>query len=164
MSRLAIIPICLVQIAGLVLAVSGCAAQEMRGGPPERPPPIRNLPQNLPPSIPTGSPAIAPRTAGTPAFTVDDAKAYVATHHIPMGIGREGKPEIIRAEFLSSREVSNRLNGATTGFPDNYPLCYVELQGPFTFSGPQGAKVTYNRGVLIFDAHTGNLVIGGGMP
>jgi hypothetical protein len=139
-------------------------AQEEKGKPAKEPPPIRNVPKNLPPTAPTGSPAIKPTTGGTPAFSVDDAKRYVATHHVPMGLSRDSKPVITRAEFLTSREITDRLHGAASGFPDDYLLCYVELQGPVTFSGPKGAKVTYNRGVLIFDAHSGNLIIGGGMP
>jgi len=154
----------LVLMIGCLFALSGCEAQEVKGGPPEQPPPIRNLPQNLSPTVPVGSPAITPRTTGTPSFSVDDAKQYVATHHVPMGMSRDTKPVITRAEFLTSREVSDLLHGAATGFPADHQLCYVELQGPVTFSGPQGAKVTYNRGVLIFDAQTGNLVIGGGLP
>ena len=69
-----------------------------------------------------------------------------------------------RTEFLTSREVKERLHGLTTGFAADHVLCYVELQGPFSFSGPQGVVATYSRGVLIFDAQTGNLVISGGIP
>jgi hypothetical protein len=147
---------------GCMTAVSVGDAQETRGGPPDER--IRNVPQPLPPSAPVGSPAITARTGGTPAFTVDDVKQYVATHALPMAASGDAKPAITRVEFVTSQTVSERLNGTTTGFPADYPLCFVELQGPFTFSGPGGTKVTYNRGVLIFDAKTGNLVIGGGMP
>jgi hypothetical protein len=155
----------LITVVGLVLAIVGLATissckREEEGGSPR----IQNLPMNLPPTMPAGSAAITPHIAGTPAFSVDDAKQYVATHHVPMGLREDGKPVITRAEFLTSTELSDRLHGATTGFPSNYPLCYVELQGPVTFVGPQGLKITYNRGVLIFDARTGNLVIGGGIP
>ena len=147
---------------GWLTALSVGDAQETRGGPSDQG--IRNVPQPLPPTPPLGSPAIRTTIAGTPAFTLEDAKQYVATHPLPMAAGRDAKPVITRAEFVTSQTVSERLNGITTGFPPNHLLCYVELQGPFTFSGPRGAKVTYNRGVLIFDANTGNLVIGGGMP
>jgi hypothetical protein len=153
--------VCGALTAGFV-AVFGCEAQEPKS--PEKPPVIRNLPENLAPTMPSGSAAIVPRTTATPAFTLDDAKEYVASHHLPMAFAGDKKPEVIKAEFLTSKQVSDRLNGLTTGFPDNYAVCYVELQGPVTFSGPQGSRVTYNRGVLIFDAHTGNLVIGGGIP
>ena len=147
---------------GWITLVSVGYAQETQGGPRDQG--IRNVPQPLPPTTPIGSPAITARTAGTPAFTVDDVKQYVATHALPMTPSQDIKPVIKRVEFLTSQAVSERLNGATTGFPADYLLCFVELQGPFTFSGPGGTKVTYKRGVLIFDAKTGNLVIGGGMP
>jgi hypothetical protein len=150
-------------IVGLVLVslavLSGCKKEEK-----QPPPPIRNLPINLPPTAPTGSPAIAVRGAGTPAFTAEDVKQYVATHPIPMGVRQDAKPVISDVEFLTSKQISDRLHGENTGFPDDYPLCYVELQGPVSFAGPSGTRVTYNRGILVFDAHSGNLVMGGGVP
>jgi hypothetical protein len=126
--------------------------------------PQRALPPNLPVTPPAGSLGIVPHGDAIPAFTVDDAKAWVSTHSLPFGLGRNVKPMVTRAEFLTSQQVSALLHGVTTGFAPDHLLCYVELQGPVSFAGPQGATTTYNRGVLIFDARTGNLVIGGGMP
>jgi hypothetical protein len=63
-----------------------------------------------------------------------------------------------------SKQVTTLLNGASTGFPVDYLLCYVELSGTFTFSGPKGATATYHRGIEIFEAHTGNFLMGGGLP
>ena len=114
-------------------------------------------------SPPQGSAAISPGTKGTPAFTEDDVRQYVSKHRLP----NESKKldfKITSIRFISSKEVSVLLNGASTGFPDDYPLCYVELSGTFTFSGPKGASATYPRGIEIFDAHTGNLIITGGLP
>jgi hypothetical protein len=126
--------------------------------------PLGKLSVKLAPSGPRGSPAITARTAGTQAFSIDDAKRYVTGHQLPMSLGKTGKAAILKAEFMTSKEVGQLLSGMTTGFPDDYKLCYVEFEGPVTFVGPPGSKVTYNRGVLIFDAHTGNLVIRGGKP
>jgi hypothetical protein len=113
-------------------------------------------------------PAITPRFAAVAAFTLADAKEYVATHPLPLGADRDSKPQVTQGEFLTSQQVSERLHGVTTGFPANHVLCYVELLRPFSFTGPQGALATYRRGVLIFDAQTDNLVIsadsGGSRP
>jgi hypothetical protein len=149
-------------LAGLAV-VHGCKIKEEEQS-LQKPQAIHTPAANLPISAPVGSRAITPRTAGTPAFSVEDAKQYVTSHPLPMQEGKGTKPTIIAAEFLDSKEVVHRLGGITTGFPDDYPLCYVELQGSFTFVGPPGSKATYNRGFAIFDAHTGNLVIGGGLP
>ncbi len=151
---------------GLAIVVAGgLGVTESRAQQPPQQPPIHALPPlNLPPTAPAGSPAIKPRTDAIPAFSLDDAKKYVTTHPLPFGAVRDGKPTVTRTEFLSSQQVSALLRGVTTGFTANHLLCYVELQGPFTFTGPRGATATYNRGVLIFDAQTGNLGIGGGMP
>ncbi len=60
------------------------------------------------------------------------------------------------------------LGGKNTGLPSTKPLCYVELKGNFTFSGPpspnhpQGTTVTHNTGFRVFDAKTGNLMLTGG--
>jgi hypothetical protein len=141
------------------------AQQPAVDGATQGPPPIRELPPlNLPPTSPVGSAAITPRINAIPAFTLDDAKEYVAAHSLPLHVARDIKPTVTRIEFLTSQQVSALLHGVTTGFAANHLLCYVELQGPFSFAGPRGAIATYNRGVLIFDAQTGNLVIRGGLP
>jgi hypothetical protein len=132
----------------------------------ERPPPI-NLPlppMHLPPTPPQGSAAIKPRIAATPSFTLDDAKQFVAEHPMLRTVNPKVGAAITDAEFLTSAEVSARLGDLTTGFPHDYLLCLVELRGPFVFPGPAGANAVYDRGVLVFDAASGNLVISGGMP
>jgi hypothetical protein len=69
---------------------------------------------------------------------------------------------VIKVEFLMSQQLSQLLGGENTGLPDNTLVCYVELQGTFTFHTPSGSTVTYSKGVEVFDAHTGNLLIAGG--
>jgi hypothetical protein len=150
-------------VSGLGVAV-GHAQQPGTAGPSQGLPPSRELPPNVAPALPKGSAAITPHLAVLPAFTLDDARQYVATHHLPLGADHAYKPNVTRTEFLTSQQVRERLHVAT-GFPADHVLCYVELRGPFSFPGPQETVTTYSRGVLIFDAaHTGNLVISGGMP
>jgi len=140
------------------------AQESGNAGPSQRLPPSRELPANMPPTQPKGSAAIAPHLATVPAFTLDDARQYVTTHRLPFRGPPDYKPQITTVEFLTSQQVSERIHRAKTGFGADHLFCYVELQGPFSFGGPQGAVATYSRGVLIFDAQTGNLVISGGMP
>jgi len=119
--------------------------------------------------LPLGSPAIRPTrpieqlTANAAAFTIEDVKQYVSTHRPAMSTGAQGYT-ITRAEFLPSRQVNMLLNGARTGVEDDRLLSYVELRGTFSFTGPRGITVSYPRAVEIFDAHTGNLLVAGGLP
>jgi hypothetical protein len=153
-----------VVIASGLGVVASQAQQPGTGGQPQGLPPSHELPPSVAPTPPKGSAAITPHLAAVPAFTLDDARRYVVTRPLPLGAARDYKPNVTRTEFLTSRQVRERLHGVVTGFPADHVLCYVELQGPFSFPGPQGAVATYNRGVLIFDAQTGNLLISGGMP
>lgn len=73
--------------------------------------------------------------------------------------------------FLPATQASaTLLGGQTTGRPDTDLVCYVEFTGPisgnFVLSGgfarsPSGSHLplTYRKGVLVFDATTGNLLI-----
>jgi hypothetical protein len=112
---------------------------------------------------PTGSPAIKSDTAVVPGYTLEDVKRFVGTHPIRTNDGQPRAFTISRAEFMNSKQVSDVLNGASTGFADDYMLCYVELAGIFIFSGPRGATRTYKRGFEVFDAQTGNLLMVGGL-
>lgn len=100
--------------------------------------------------------------ADKPCFTVDDVKAYIKTHAIPRAGTVSGKPaKILSIDFITSKEASERMKGDSIGLADNAPVCYVELYGPFiTGSVPYGAKpLVSNRGVEIFDARTGRLLV-----
>jgi hypothetical protein len=113
--------------------------------------------------LPEGSPAIKPSTSGMPSYSIDEVKRFVLAHPIGARNDKSGAVTIKRAEFMSSRDVSAILDGARTGFADDYMLCYVELSGNFTFPGPQNVTRTYQRGFEIFDAQTGNFLMVGGL-
>jgi hypothetical protein len=154
-------------VACTTLPVVVLLASSLAGGQqPGTPPPFRGPlpPMHLPPTAPQGSPAITPHLPGTPSFTLDDVRQFVASQKVLKLANRDLTPRLMRADFMDSGKVSVALNGATTGFPPGYMLCLVELQGPFSFTGPPGATAVYPRGVLVFDATTGNLVITGGLP
>ncbi|MFL5702851.1 MAG: hypothetical protein ACJ8AG_08480 [Ktedonobacteraceae bacterium] len=117
---------------------------------------------------PIGIPAITPTlntaAAGSPHFTVEDVKQYIAKHGFHGGpTTTGGNPQIRAIDFISSQEASARLHGASIGLPDTTMICYVELYGPFHVKAslPAGAAPfpPSNIGVEIFDAQTGNLVM-----
>jgi hypothetical protein len=112
-----------------------------------------------------GVPAIHPRTTtanpATPAFTKADVEQYVNNNPMPRDLA-PWHPVIVKVVFATSLQVSTML-GESTGVSDTTLLCYIELQGTFSFSAPDGTPVTYQRGFEVFDAHTGNLLMSGGL-
>jgi len=116
-------------------------------------------------TAPVGVPAIVPRLGAVhtgPAFTREDAVQYVTSHPMWRNLAPWTPPTIEKVEFLTSRQVSSLLSGESTGLPDNALLCYVQLRGTFTFSGST-TMVTYHTGFEVFDAHTGNFLMAGGL-
>jgi hypothetical protein len=165
-------PIVFLVVCLIATMVSGCSRQQQRGPEPQAgsqgkaiTPDISRLLKESRPTVPVGSAAIKAATQSVPSFTVDAAREYVLAHPLPaFAGGKNEKPTITRAEFLTSKQVKQILHGAGTGFADDQLLCYVELQGPFTFSGPPRTTATYPRGIMIFNAATGNFIMSGGIP
>jgi hypothetical protein len=113
---------------------------------------------------PTGDRAISSQqgvSGSGPSFTAADAAQFATTHRMWHNLSNT-PAHVIQVQFLTSQQLSQLLGGESTGLPDNTLVCYVELQGTFTFQTPSGATVTYSKGVEVFDAHTGNLLIAGG--
>ena len=69
----------------------------------------------------------------------------------------------VNVQILTSLQVTTLLKGESTGLPDQTLLYYVDLHGTFTFAGPDNISATYLHGYEVFDAHTGNLVMWGGL-
>lgn len=79
-------------------------------------------------------------------------------------VSTSGQIVIEKIAFVTSREVSLTLKGERTGLPDDSLVCYVELQGAFTFPAPPGrAPGVVHKVYEVFDAHTGNLLMLGGL-
>lgn len=113
---------------------------------------------------PTGNVAISPQlgvTASGPSFTAAEAAQFATTHRMWHNMS-SAQSHVVSVQFLTSQQVSQLLGGESTGLPDSTLVCYVELQGTFTFPAPSGATVSYSKGVEVFDAHSGNLLIAGG--
>lgn len=98
-------------------------------------------------------------TAG-PWFTAADVRDWVTTH--PAGDAAAGSvTTVVSVEFLTSAEVSVRLQGENTGVPDNTLLCLVHISGTFANTSPPPVitTVVFHEGILVFDAHSGNLLV-----
>jgi hypothetical protein len=148
-----------------VLAFAGCGSTSTGNGGGNK------LKYALPtgtPLQPVGATAITPTSKDTPAFTKDDVIRYVKTHNIPFNIASLSDISSVQVSFITSKEVNDRLNRSNTNIPDNYLLCFVELTGKFEFPGPPDANGKPTLGVYqsayeVFDAKTGNLLLGGGL-
>lgn len=117
-------------------------------------------------TAPVGEPAIIPRFGPThvgPTFTASDASAYVVSHPMWRNLAPWMPPTVERVAFLTSKQVSALLH-VTTGLPASTLLCYVQMQGTFTFAGAAGTTVTYHTGFEVFNARTGNFLMAGGLP
>lgn len=119
--------------------------------------------------MPQGVPAITPsRADALPSFTEAEVRDFVMTH--PPGKGASSSQyTIVTVDCaLTSSDLSRILRDINTGLPDALRVCYIELEGSFTFIGPlsqpQGERrvVIYPRGFEVFDAKTGNLLLDGG--
>src|SRR5215831_7025620 len=92
-----------------------------------------------PPSVapvypyPPGVPAIAVKSAtgAGPNFTSADVAAYVSTHLMEYQTPGSAPNQLVRAEFLTGAEVSQRLHGFE-GRPPQALLCLAYVHGDFT--------------------------------
>jgi hypothetical protein len=110
-----------------------------------------------------------------PAFTVNDVKNYIARYGFPGGPTVKGSsPTVMKVLFITAKQASILMHGEETGRPDNALVCYVLLKGPFDTSSmsvpPSNAQQTPTAhkpvllGEMLFDAHTGNLLVWGIPP
>ena len=123
-------------------------------------------PQNYPKTTLTdGRPAIVVKP-GTSQLAVADVQQYVTTHPFPGGPTASGQPPIVvTIQLVTSQQASVIMGGESTGLPDNAPVYYVKLQGPFLMENehllPGATTPTSNLVEEVFDAHTGNLLVWG---
>lgn len=119
-----------------------------------------------------GMKAIQPHLPSIPAFTEEDVRAYVATTHpVPGGsITSVKTPTVIRVAFMPIQEASELIHNCVSQRKEDL-VCYVELEGAFTFhGGPPGYVSRYattpahTRVFMILDAQTGNCFVTGFLP
>jgi hypothetical protein len=163
-------------LMGLVLMglVSACATNSVSTGPAGGPTatPSQHKGEGTPLALPTATPqqpvgakAISPSKPGeVPAFTEQDVTQYLQTHPLPHATS--SNVTVLKVQFVTGQDVTGFLQGEPTGFPQNYPMCFVELQGIFHFSGPpppDKESPGYQYAFVVFDAANGNLLLFGGL-
>ena len=112
-----------------------------------------------PPKRPQGSVALTAK-AGPEPFTKADVTTYFKTHNLPMNSTTTADFTVDTLEFLTNKDVTARLNGASPGLADNDKIGFVTLKGLFVFTGPPSGKpARFTRAYAAFDAATGNLLM-----
>ncbi|MGB8347237.1 MAG: hypothetical protein WCD86_20285 [Ktedonobacteraceae bacterium] len=164
----------LIAFLALVALICGVAALMLSPGVSNATPTTRRII-----IYPPGVPAIVPsHNVGTntmiPAFTVSDVKSYISKNGFPGGPTVKGSsPTVLKVLFITAKQASILMRGEDTGRPDNALVCYVLLKGPFdtsSISVPSNAQQTPTAhkpvllGEMLFDAHTGNLLVWGIPP
>lgn len=134
-------------------------------------------------SYPPGSPAITPSkivsgtqvvsgtqiTLGTqPAFTQTDVEQFLGEHPL-FAVMSPAAGKVSKVLFIPAKQASDQLNGESIGRPDGALVCWVEVQGPLDPSAMAsvpdighiklGVAKPAQRGILIFDALTGNFLL-----
>jgi len=111
------------------------------------------------PKRPQGSAALTVHPGAAQPFTLQDVVNYFKTHNLPKNGGDLSQIQASSLEFLTSKEVSQRLQGEPTGVDDNDKIGFVTLTGQFVFTGPSGQSARFNQAYAAFDAATGNLLM-----
>jgi hypothetical protein len=110
------------------------------------------------PKRPQGMAALTVTPGATP-FSEADVVAYFKTHNLPKNMGSVDQIKVDKVEFLTSGEVTKRLQGASPGIGDDERVAFVTLVGDFIFTGPQTKGVTFHRAYAVFDAVSGSLLM-----
>jgi hypothetical protein len=113
------------------------------------------------PKRPQGMTALTVNSGAAQPFTKADVIAYFKTHNLPKNSASTTQIQVDTLEFLTSKEVSQRLQGVMTGLGDNDRVGFVILTGTFIFTGPgtDSKAARFNRAYAVFDAVTGNLLM-----
>jgi hypothetical protein len=150
--------ILLALLALLALALSQC-----KKGPGEPEKQALHLPVGTP-KRPQGMGALAIQPGQPQPFSKTDVATYLQSHNLPLNRGAATDVQVDSLEFLTNKEVSDRLQGASPGLADNEKVGFATLTGTFIFTGPPpGKPVRFSRGYAVFDALTGNLLMVGAL-
>lgn len=113
-----------------------------------------------PPKRPQGSPALTVKPGAAEPFSKQDVADYFKTHNLPRNATSTSDFTVDTLEFLTNKEVTTRLNGASPGLADNDKIGFATLKGVFIFTGPREASpARFTRAYAAFDATTGNLLM-----
>jgi len=115
-----------------------------------------------PPKRPQGSTALTVKRGAAEPFTKQDVADYFKTHNLPRNATSTSDFTVDTLEFLTNKEVTTRLNGASPGLAENDKIGFATLKGVFIFTGPrQASPARFTRAYAAFDASTGNLLMTG---
>lgn len=128
----------------------------------------------------SGNPAIKPHlvtantasNASSPGFLKKDVEDFLNKNGFFAGpVVNGGHLKIVSIQFVTAKEASQFMAGESVGRPDDYLVCYVKVQGPFSHAsmhqGPVDANTKAQKlpdaefGDMVFDGHTGNLLVWG---
>jgi hypothetical protein len=142
-------------VIGDLASFAGCHREQKKMSLP--------LPKGTP-KRPQGMTALTVKSGGEP-FAKEDVVAYFKTHNFPKNFGATTEFQVDTFEFLTSKAVSERLQGVQTGLDDNARVAFVTLTGRFVFTGPPRTQrkepTIFNRAYAVFDATNGNLMMVG---
>lgn len=118
-----------------------------------------------------GITALQPHLPSIPAFTKEDVRHYVTTQPVPGGsISSVKAPTVLKVAFITTQEASKLIQNFISWHKDDL-VCYVELEGTFTFHGGPPGRTSSFQGIPtetrvfeIFDAQTGNCLVTGFLP
>lgn len=156
MKRSVVIALILLALLALIaLALSQCK------GPGEPEKKALHLPVGTP-KRPQGMGALTVRPGQPQPFTKEDVVIYFQSHNLPLNLGSIAGLQVEALEFLTNREVSDRLQGASPGLAADEKVGFATLAGTFIFTGPSPGKgVRFSRAYAVFDVQTGNLLMVG---
>jgi hypothetical protein len=145
-------------LSGLLGLLAGCHRQP--GKQKEMP---LSLPQGTP-KHPHGLKALTVNPGAPEPFTQNDVANYFSSHPFPMNDGPAGQVHVDSLEFMTSAQVSQRLQGVPTGLDDAERVGFATLSGTFVFSGPsQTHAATCSSAYAVFVASTGRLLMDGSL-
>jgi hypothetical protein len=118
---------------------------------------------------PLGLPSIQPRAAlvqaggAGPYYTEADVRQYVATHRPPFTVPGTPNPVVVSVQFITAQQASAQLGGESMDVSDSTLVCLVYVSGIFVDTdgpiGPTATVTPFTQGWMVFDAHTGNLLV-----
>lgn len=166
MKRTALTLIILFGALGLLAGCDGCHHQSddnSRSGNGEQKRMALAPPKGTP-NRPLGMAALTVHGSAAEPFTKADIVEYFKTHNLPKNATTTNDFHVDTLEFITSKEVTARLQGVTTGLTDEERLAFVTLSGTFVFTGPAKSRpATFKRAYAVFVASNGNLLLLGSL-